>query len=681
MNFVDFRDAVRARFELMKNLNLYKVEVSKDDMWETYQNAFPEGTNDIYRERRVHDCQCCKQFINRVGNVVAFDEVGKRVSIWNIAPFSADVDPAFIQVAFAMWDLIDKAPIREPFYHYEAHAGVEQNTGLNAKLNVELWDHFHVELPAAVVIPKADIATRIGSLRSTKDVFQRALEDITQDAVGTVIELIDQKSLYRGDEHRETLVKFRTCRDTYHHTNLTEEGKEIFCWNRAKHMQISVTKIRNTSIGTLLINLSEGMELDAAVGAFEAMVAPANYKRPKALVTKGMIQKAKEKVEELGLSESLERRHATPEDITINNVLFADRSARAAMGDVFDQLQGQVAVDPKKFSKVEEVSVETFLDDILPTAETIEVMFENKHSGNLMSLIAPLHPEAPNMLMWGNNFSWTYQGEVAASMKELVKSAGGKVDGVIRFSIQWNDGEHNNCDYDAWCQEPEKQLKIYYGNKRNNQTTGNLDVDITSTTAGKPAVENITWSNEAKMKTGKYVFQVHNFSARNGDAGFTAELEYNNEIRSYAYNKPLRQGNVVTVAEVDFEPFKKFEVIKELPSSVASREIWGVHTQQYRKVTMVMNSPNHWDGEKTGNKQLFFIMEDCVQPGSVRGFYNEFLMDSLRENRKVFEHLGSMMRVEESQAQLSGLGFSLTERNSVLCRITGTFNRVIQINF
>jgi hypothetical protein len=677
MDFNKFSDALSQQFHRMSGHTLYKVDISKDAMWEVYLASFPEGTNPIYRERTVHDCQCCKHFIRRMGNVICYID-GVRHSIWDATPFMGDVDPAFVAVAYEMSTLLDDLPIREPFYHYEQQVGVYENHGQDADGEVETWNHFQVCLPASAVMDKDDIATKVGKLRSTKDVFKRSLEDIDDESIETVLDLVAQKSLYRGEEHVHALEAFRAHKLAY--ATITQQ--EAYLWEMSVKSPVSITRIRNTSIGTLLVDLSEGVkDLDASVKSFEDKVSGTNYKRPKALVTVGMIVKAKEKVEELGLTESLQRRHASPEDITINNVLFADRSARAAMGDVFDQLQGMVAEDPQKFSKVEEVSIETFIDDILPTAESIELMLENKHVGNLMSLIAPLHADAPNMLMWENNFSWTYNGEVADSIKERVKSAGGKVDGVIRFSIQWNDGEHNNCDYDAWCQEPQGMPKIYYGNRRNASTTGNLDVDITSTTKGRPAVENITWSEEAKMKTGKYIFSVHNFAARTGDAGFTAELEHDGEIRSYVYNKPLRQGNIIKVVTVDFKPFEKFEVIAELPSSVASREVWSVQTQQYRKVTMVMNSPNYWDGEETGNKHLFFILEGCTQPGSVRGFYNEFLMDNLRENRKVFEHLGSMMRVEESENQLSGLGFSLTQRNSVLCRVKGTFNRVIQINF
>ena len=61
---------------------------------------------------------------------------------------------------------------------------------------------------------------------------------------------------------------------------------------------------------------------------FESKVAPTNYKRPTALVTKGMIDKAQKKVAELGIEPSLDRRHATVDDLTINNVQYTDNSIK-----------------------------------------------------------------------------------------------------------------------------------------------------------------------------------------------------------------------------------------------------------------------------------------------------------------------------------------------------------------
>lgn len=69
-------------------------------------------------------------------------------------------------------------------------------------------------------------------------------------------------------------------------------------------------------------------------------MAPSNYKRPTALITKKQIEAAQKKVEELGLTDALPRRHARVEDISVNDVLFVNRDTRARMkGGIFDSLK------------------------------------------------------------------------------------------------------------------------------------------------------------------------------------------------------------------------------------------------------------------------------------------------------------------------------------------------------
>ena len=46
--------------------------------------------------------------------------------------------------------------------------------------------------------------------------------------------------------------------------------------------------------------------METAVKAFEAKVAPANYKRPTALITAGMIKKAMADIAEMGLEPALD---------------------------------------------------------------------------------------------------------------------------------------------------------------------------------------------------------------------------------------------------------------------------------------------------------------------------------------------------------------------------------------
>ena len=132
--------------------------------------------------------------------------------------------------------------------------------------------------------------------------------------------------------------------------------------------------------------------------------------------------------------------------------------------DIFGELAKNARCgNTKKFSKVEEISAHAFINDVLPTINEVELYFENKHSGNLVSLIAPQNKNSKSMFKWGNNFGWAYSGNLTDSdMKERVKAAGGSITGDLRFSIQWNEDSKDDCDLDAHCKTPCTEIYYFY---------------------------------------------------------------------------------------------------------------------------------------------------------------------------------------------------------------------------
>lgn len=679
MEFKEFNKLVQESFKKIAEDvdHLYEVNVDKAHLWNIYLDSFPEGSNEIFRERREHDCSCCRHFVKSFGHVVSIKD-NKVKSIWDFETGSDTYQP----VVDALNRYIKSVPVSDVWVNKLNKIGVETTYEKLDNGEITEWNHFCLEFPSKLVNRNsASEAETRGELSSTRAVFKRSLDEISEDSLLTVLELISQNSLYKGEEWKGVLTEFLKHKKRYDKLE-TEIEKRNYTWEHSVKVGGSIGRIKNHSIGTLLINISEGMDLDTAVRKYEVIVAPENYKRSKPIYSKKMLEEAKKTIEELGYMDSLSRRYATIDDISVNDILFVNKDSASKLKDfdVFDEMSNEVSINSKKFSKVEEVSIENFINNILPVTKEVDVLLENKHSKNLASLIAPVVKDSKSMFKWDNPFGWAYSGNITdSSMKERVKSAGGKVDGVLRFSIQWNDEDYDQNDLDAHCVEPSGN-EIYYGNKSNWNTSGELDVDIINPQKGKIAVENITWSNKEKMKKGKYKFFVHNFSHRGGRKGFKAEIEFNGTIHSFDYNKEVRNNENVVVAEVYFDG-ENFTVEEKLPSTTSSRELWNLNTNQFVPVSVITLSPNYWGDKQVGNKHYFFILKNCVNTERPNGFYVEFLNEELNKHRRVMEALGSKLAVVDADSQISGLGFSSTKRNELIVKVKGTTERVLKVKF
>lgn len=671
--FKGFRDAVEKRFNEISKYPLFRVNVSKDELWEKYLSSFPDGSNPIYLERTEHDCNCCKSFIRNIGNVVAIDENMKVHTVWDLQ--TVDIDETYHVVSEMMRMLIVSSPITSVFLASENRYGARYTKQLSKQGEIT-WDHFSCEIPNNLFKSSVDIGPEMNRKNTAQALFSRGLNEITDDALNTVLELISSNSIYRGSEFKQAVSSFKKLKDAYN--ELHESKREAFIWLKSSETN---TGIKNTAIGTLLMNLSEGLDLESAVKAFEKIVAPENYKRTSSLITPSMVKSAMETIEKEGLEGSLQRRFAKITDVSINNVLFADKKVATKMVNPIEAALSsgvKKKTSGKTLSEVREIEIEKFISDVMPTIDSMEVLVDNNHSTNFVSITTAQHLNAPHLFKWDNDFAWSYAGNVTDSlMKDRVKAAGGKTEGKLRFSIQWNEeGLDSQNDLDAHCDivySTGRKDHIYFSNMRGNNG-GELDVDI-RVPGSKVAVENMIWTNN--VVDGTYVFYVHNYSGMNRK-GFRAEIEFGGQ--TYTFNQESSVQNDVIVASVRVKN-GNVEIDPKMPFGVISQDIWGLKTNEFVPVMNIMLSPNFWDDQEIGNKHYFFILEGCKNPDEARGFYNEFLRNDLTQHRKAFEILGEKMKCEVVDEQLSGLGFSSTVRNEMIVRVKGNINRDFKLKF
>lgn len=695
---------IQAQFDKMCKTNrLFRSSLTGKEVWDLYLSSFEKDP--IFRdpESSEHNCNLCNNFIRRYGNIVALDENYNIMTIFDVET-SGEYEP----VVKALSKKLKNSTIGEVFFEtfselyslpYENcnksqpvyKLGTDKNHkrytkeeadkfGVVKPNEIKTFHHMSLLLPTLFVDKSSkSIESIMGEYRDAKNVFQRNMETISLDTLILVKDLINQGSLLDGTTHLykiEQIIPLKREYDKFVH----KTKKDNWCW--VNSYQLPFAKFRNELIGVLCSELSEGMELNTACLNWNKRVDPANYMKATAPITKKQIEEAKKFVQENGYEESFDRRFATIDDIKVSKILHSNvGDSKIKEVSIFDNVKSTSTRHKRsEFDKVETVSIDKFMKDILPGCTFIEAYLENRMEGHMVSLTTANNIESKPIFKWDNNYSWTFNGNLAgkSQIKEEVKSKGGKIDGVLRFSMMWADGNGDNSDLDLHCKEPDG-YEIYFGQKTSYKTGGNLDIDIINP-GGKLAVENITYPSLNKMIDGKYILFINQYSPRNSK-GFKAEIEFNGELYSYSYDKPV-SGNV-QIAEVTLKN-GEFSIVHKLPVTDGvgvSKEIYGLETNNFYKVNLVCLSPNHWGDNNTGNKHYFFMLDKAKSSISIRSFHNENLISELATHRKVLEVLGNTSMIEPTDNQLSGLGFNSTVKDEVILRLQGSHKRVVKVQF
>ena len=534
---------------------LFRSQITGQAVWDIYIKSFV--TDPIFRDpdSSTHNCNLCKNFIRRYGNIVAIVD-NKIQTIWDVT-----ADEEFKPVIKALSTILKASKVESVFFetynelnslNYEKcsktntkfRLGIDKNHKRYTKEEAEkfgavkpneikTFEHIHLDIPAAFVDQSGkSVEAIIGEYRDAKNVFQRAMEEISLDTLQLVKDLINQGSLLDGATHLYKIEQIIPLKRAY--DELDKKEQDNWCW--VNSYKLPFAKFRNELIGTLCSELSQGEELNKAVQSWNKRVDPANYMKATAPITKKQIEEAKKFVEENGYAESFDRRFANIDDIKVSEILHSNiGDGKIKSVSIFDNVKSTSTRHKRsEFDKVEEVSIEKFMKDILTTTTSIEAFLTAQHEQNLVSLTTANNPDSKPIFKWSNNYSWTYNGNLAgkSQIKQEVKSKGGNVEGVLRFSMIWNDGDgRDNSDLDAWCYQPNHESIGYNtgfrkdsGNRFSN-CGGQLDLDNTNP-GGKLAVENIYFPELKRMKEGEYKFKVNQYSARNSK-GFKAEIEFN----------------------------------------------------------------------------------------------------------------------------------------------------------
>ena len=718
---VDFNKQIQAQFDKMCTTGkLFRSKITGQQVWDLYISGFKPEDNPIFRDPNstTHNCNLCNNFIRRYGNIVALDENYNIITI-----FDVDAPKEYLNSCKKITEVLKNSVISEVFFEtfnelnslpYESCSktntifklGIDKNVkrytkeeaekyGVVKPNEIRTFNHLHLFLPKQFVdMGSKSIDAIMADYRDAKNVFQRAMEEIPLDTLNLVRDLINQDSLLDGKTHLYKVEQFIPFKQQY--DNLEKSKRDNWCWSTS--YKLPIAKFKNELIGVLCTELAEGKELNEACQAWNKKVDPVNYMKTTAPITKKQIEEAKKFVEENGYEESFNRRFATIDDVKASEIKHINvGTGELKQVSIFDGVKSTSTRHKRsEFDKVEEVSIEKFMTDILPSCTSVEAFFENRMEGNLVSLTTANNKESKPIFKWSNNYSWTFNGNLAgkSQLAQMVEAKGGRIDGVLRCTHSWNELEPNQSLMDAHVFMPGCKFhdrlsghfsvagrRVGWNCRKDNLSGGVQDVDyVQAAPKGYTPVENITFPDITKMPEGIYTYRIHNWNFRQTGGRGKAEIAFEGNVYQYIY-PATEQNKWITVAEITLKN-GKFTIEHKLPLvAEQSKELYGLQTNEFHKVTLVCLSPNHWDVNNVGNKHYFFMLDGCKCPTSIRSFHNENLLPELTQHRKVLEVLGATNMINPTDKQLSGLGFNATIRDELIVRLQGSFKRVLKIKF
>ena len=625
--FKQFANAVHAKAVEMFNGPVFQV--SKSGLTDLYLASFPEGTDLLHITNTTHHCNCCFQFINNVGNMVTVNEDGTLDSIWNVA----DAPHPYDSVAKALHEAVVTRDITGIYRREMRTYGAEQQGGFN---------HFWVRLPKHLVTTDGEE----GSLYEGRvSVLRKSLRTITADSLKTVKELIDTKVLYRGETYKAVLEDYM---------ELRSEHRAMNGWYWLNAARVGAT-LGSSALGKMLQKLSEGESLEGALAMFEAMVAPANYRRPVAVASQAQIDAA---IKAIGDPAALVRCHVAFHELSVSNMKWVRQASKELPGFNITSLMTP--------AKSVDISEEEFYKR-LPEFLEIDVLLENRLTPRLFVFTGGRTNDG--IFKWDNTYAWSYMGNTTDAVRERVKTRGGNINAPLRFSLAWS----NTDDLDLGVTGPDNLMVSYM---RYETAYAKLDIDANrnfpfTTTP----VENIAYT---AARNGRYKVSVQNYNKRGtSGGGYQLQVEYLGRTFNFsAPSNPRQEGfNTVLEAEVRDDDIK---FTSKLAKDVIPQTVWGVSTGQFVKVMAVMDSPNCWGETQIGMKHKMLILDGVKADEPVRGIYNEYLRADLDAHRRALELIGEKSQVAVADVQCGGLGFATSD--CIQVRVTNQNGKIENFN-
>lgn len=337
-------------------------------------------------------CRCCRKFVERFGDVVVVDaKTGKTSSaLWP----TAGVPEAFRLAIAEIRNLVHAAAITGVLVSSEAHLG---------SLDTPPWSHMSLVWPIARrhSSPLKTAEAHAAALKEERGMLVRGLGDFTVEHLTKALTLLSSGTLVRP-EKGEPLVKWAVQQHAAF-GKLKGPAYDNMLWLTAATAPTGFCHIRSGVVGTLLEDITAGLDVAAIVKRWAEKLDPMQYMRAQVAPAAGQLKRAESVIEKMAAAGSLRRRYALRGDVVETIWEARVPASPQPSGPVFGHLTAKPAKapgSPKMLDLPEQrMTLEKFRRTVLATATQIEYLVPTATT-QLAALVTTADPESPPILQW-----------------------------------------------------------------------------------------------------------------------------------------------------------------------------------------------------------------------------------------------------------------------------------------
>lgn len=233
---------------------LFHSAVDNDRIFELYLEGFTPG------ERQYHNCNCCKHFLRRYGNLVRVDDNGVTISVFDYK----DAPEKYREPIGLVQSYVSSRPVEKLFVSKDKVLGTPSAGG---------WSHIHLKNPypfsSKAQEPHEYAAEKAEEVKN----MQKAMAEFDIKTVEQVVDLLQQEQLTRSEK---VLGPAKFLLDCYNVTHqLSQVGKKNLLHRLVATAPAGFCHPRSSMIGSLLEDLQNGLSFTEASRRFTAKNASA----------------------------------------------------------------------------------------------------------------------------------------------------------------------------------------------------------------------------------------------------------------------------------------------------------------------------------------------------------------------------------------------------------------------